>query len=80
MKFISSSPTPSDLQNKVSINKLEVMAGNILYLTHEIDQIKKLINQLIHDNQLQNQTDEYYGEAHPGRGLPLEDMAKDGST
>lgn len=60
MKFISSSPPTTDFQNKLQLKKLDVMAGNILYLTHEIDQIKKLISQLIHDNQLQTQVDEYF--------------------
>ncbi len=38
------------------------MAGNILYLTHEIDQIKKIVNAIQNSANLQKQVDEYFEE------------------
>lgn len=62
MKFISSSPSTTDLQNKVSVNKLEIMAGNILYLTHELDKVNKTVTQILNAINLQKQVDEYFDE------------------
>ncbi len=60
MKFDFSKSSTPDLQNKISINKLDIINSNLLYLTHEIDQIKVLLNQLINDTKLQTQVDEYF--------------------
>ncbi len=39
---------------------LTVLNQNILYLTHEIDDIKRLLNLLINDTKLQKQVDDFY--------------------
>ncbi len=38
------------------------MNGNILYLTHEIDQIKKIVVELRNAQNLQKQVDDYFEE------------------
>ncbi len=54
--------TPADLKNSIQVNKFEVMNGNILYLTHEIDQIKKIVVELRNAQNLQKQVDDYFEE------------------
>ncbi len=61
MKSIFKS-TPADLKNSIQVNKFEVMNGNILYLTHEIDQIKKIVVELRNAQNLQKQVDDYFEE------------------
>ncbi len=59
MKFIHLSPTPdfsSELQSQ-----LRIINGNILYMTREIDQIKKIVTTLSNTGNLQKQVDEYFG-------------------
>ncbi len=66
MKFISSSPTQApDLQNKITVSKLDIINSNILYLTHEIDQIKKIVASLEISKELQKQVDDYFEETSP---------------
>ncbi len=64
--------TPADLKIKLQSNKFDIINGNILYLTHEIDQIKKIVIALQNNQNLQKQVDDYFeedqgvsGEAHP---------------
>ncbi len=67
MLFDNLSPK-TDFSSKLTI-KLEIISGNILYITHEIDKIKKIVTKLELDSRLQKQIDEYYGgtgEAHLG--------------
>ena len=52
----------SDLQKIVSINKLEIINKNLLYLTHEVDKCVVLLNKLEHSSNLQRQVDEYFEE------------------
>ncbi len=59
MKHIFKSSEP-DLKNKISVNKLDIMAGNILYMTHEIDKIRSDLIKLARDLALTKQADEYY--------------------
>ncbi len=61
MKFISSSPTQApDLQNKITISKLDIINSNLLYLTHELDQVKKIVTTIYNSSKLQKQVDEYF--------------------
>ena len=62
MKFISSSPPTTDFQNKLILNKLEIMAGNILYLTHELDKTNKTVTEIKNSVNLQKQVDQYFEE------------------
>ncbi len=60
MKFINLSP-PTDFYLKFQSN-LEILMKNVLYITHEVDQIKKLVNSLNNSTNLQKQVDEYFTE------------------
>ncbi len=62
MNFDFSKSKTSDLQNKISINKLDIMAGNILYLTHELDKLNKNVLFILNNSKLQKQVDEYFDE------------------
>jgi len=59
LKFKS---TEADLKFKTQLNKLDIMAGNILYMTNEIDHIKKLLIEISHNMNLQKQVDDYFTE------------------
>ncbi len=59
LKFKSSEP---DLKFKTQINKLDIMAGNILYLTNEVDHIKKIVLEIKNSTNLQRQVDDYFDE------------------
>ncbi len=70
MKFINLSPH-EDFYLKFQ-SDLHILMQNVLYLTHEIDQIKKIVKELKNTNSLQKQVDDYFvdphgtGEAHLG--------------
>ncbi len=54
--------SPRDFKSKFQINKLDIMAKNILYLTHEVDKCVSLLQQLQTDKRLQKQVDEFFDE------------------
>ncbi len=62
LKFKSSEP---DLKFKTQVNKLDIINGNILYLTREIDDIKRILTELSTDKSLQKQVDDYFEETSP---------------
>ncbi len=62
LKFKS---TEADLKFKTQLNKLDIMAGNILYLTNEMDHVKKLIIEIKNSMNLQRQVDDYFEETSP---------------
>ncbi len=59
MLFDKLSPTTPDFISKIQ-SQLDIINGNILYLTHEIDQIKVLVKQSRHNDILQKQVDDFY--------------------
>ncbi len=59
LKFKSSEP---DLKFKTQMNKFDIMAGNILYMTNEIDEIKRIVTQIKNSINLQKQVDDYFEE------------------
>ncbi len=59
LKFKSSEP---DLKFKLHLNKLDIINKNLLYLTREVDDIKRLVKQLGTDKDLQTQVDKYFDE------------------
>ncbi len=67
MKNLFSSPTLplTDLQKFIQ-TKFDILNANILYITHQVDDIKLLINRVLMDGKLQSQVDDYFdeGEAH----------------
>ncbi len=44
---------------------LEVLQKNVLYVTHQVDYIRKEIRLLNHDKQLQDTVDKYFDETSP---------------
>ncbi len=62
MKFDFSKSTAADLQNKLQLNKLDIINKNILYITHVVDKISIIVNELKNSSNLQKQVDEYFDE------------------
>ncbi len=62
LKFKS---TPADLYLKSIKTELDLINGNVLYITHEIDQIKKIVIEMKNSSNLQKQVDEYFEETSP---------------
>jgi len=60
MKFDFSKSDKPDLQNKLSINKLDIINKNILYLTHEVDKCLIILKRIELDDKLQTQVEEFY--------------------
>ncbi len=54
LKFNRISP-PADFYSK-----LDILNKNVLYVTHEVDKIKKILEKLTIDNGLQAQVNEYF--------------------
>ncbi len=59
MLFDNLSPK-TDFSSKITIKKLDILMSNVLYITHEVDKIKKLVNKLLVDKDLQNTVDKYF--------------------
>ncbi len=55
------SPETFDYKNIDALQR--VMNSNILYITHEIDQIKKIVIQIVNAKNLQNQVDEFFEDS-----------------
>ncbi len=62
MKFDFSKSRTQDFRNKLQMDKFDIINGNILYITHEIDQIKKIVTELRNNQNLQKQVDDYFEE------------------
>ncbi len=56
LKFKS---TEADLKFNIQ-SELKIMGSNILYMTHEIDQIKKLVIEMKNSMSLQKQVDDFF--------------------
>ncbi len=61
MKFDFSKSIETDFRNKLQSN-LELINKNVLYLTYQVDFIRKWINEQVVDKGLQKQVDEYFEE------------------
>ncbi len=62
MKFDFSKSTDADFRNKLSIDKLDLLQKNVLYITYRVDSILKILRTLETDKGLQKQVDEYFEE------------------
>ncbi len=60
MKFINLSPT-EDFYLKFQ-SQLGILMKNVLYITHELDQVKKIVKTLERNNNLQKQVDDYFSK------------------
>ncbi len=58
MLFDKLSPK-TDFISKTQLD-FSVLNGNILYITHEVDKILKLVKKLEHDSKLQKQVNDYF--------------------
>ncbi len=54
-----------DLSKTLSINKLDLINKNILYVTHQTDKILEIVRSLQIDKHLQKQVDEYMQDREP---------------
>ncbi len=61
MKFMNLSPSGTDFYSKLQ-SQLRLINGNVLYLTREIDQVKKILMKLELDKGLQKQVDDYFDD------------------
>ncbi len=61
-KFIFKS-TEADLQKLFQLT--EINSKNILYITHQVDYIRKTVKELLDNKHLQSQVDEYFEETPP---------------
>ncbi len=67
MKNFIFKSTDADLQKMFQY--LETIRKNILYITHQVDYIRKIVNGLETDKGLQKQVDEYFDDgasSYPG--------------
>ncbi len=60
MKNFIFKSTEADLQKMFSY--LEVTSKNVLYLTHQVDYIRKTVKELLDNKHLQSQVDEYFDD------------------
>ncbi len=60
MKFDFSKSNDSDFRNKLQLNKLDLMQKNILYLTYQVDWIRKYLTEEQTNKGLQKQVDDYF--------------------
>ncbi len=64
MKFDFSKSIETDFRNKLQ-SQLDVLTSNVLYITHVVDKISNIVNELKTDKGLQKQVDEYFEETSP---------------
>ncbi len=60
MKFRNLSPTPTPDFSLKFQTQIDILMKNVLYMTHEIDQIKRLVTKINNSINLQKQVDEYF--------------------
>jgi len=65
LKFKSSEP---DLKFNIQ-SQIEILMKNVLYLTHEVDQIKRVVIEIRNSQRLQKQVDDYF-EDESSRNTP----------
>jgi len=63
MKNFIFKSTGADLQKMFQY--LEVQQKNILYMTHQLDFVRKTVLELKHDKDLQSTVDKYFEETSP---------------
>lgn len=52
--------SPETFNLKTLVSQVMVMNSNILYMTHEIDQIKKIVIKISNSQNSQKQVDDFY--------------------
>ncbi len=61
--MFNNSKSPETFNYKTLKIELNLINSNVLYITHEIDQIKKICIQILNSSQLQKQVDDYFEES-----------------
>ncbi len=82
MKFDFSKSSDPDFRNKLQ-SDINILMSNVLYITHVVDKIGIIVNELKNSQNLQKQVDEYFEEDEKPEEThepPLEDMAQDGNS
>ncbi len=59
MKFDFSKSIETDFRNKLQL-QLDILMKNVLYITHVVDKIAIIVNELKTDKGLQKQVDQYF--------------------
>ncbi len=59
MKFDFSKSIETDFRNKLQ-SQLDILMKNVLYITHVVDRIGIIVNELKIDKGLQKQVDQYF--------------------
>ncbi len=59
MKFDFSKSIETDFRNKLQ-SQLDILMKNVLYITHVVDRIAIIVNELKTDKGLQKQVDQYF--------------------
>ncbi len=57
--------SPETLNSKTITKYDKIINSNLLYITHEIDQIKKIVIAISNSQKLQHQVDEFFEEDNP---------------
>ncbi len=63
--MFNNSKSPETFNYKSMEIELKLINSNVLYITHEIDQIKKIVIQILNSSKLQRQVDDYFDETSP---------------
>ncbi len=75
MKNFIFKSTDADLQKMFQY--LDTLQKNVLYLTHQVDFIRKQISKLVTDKDLQTQVDEYFEQDPFGSAFKQSQKDKD---
>ncbi len=75
MKFDFSKSIDTDFRNKLQ-SQLDLINKNVLYLTYQVDYIRKWISVQVVDKGLQKQVDQYFSEDTP-ENIPEDDKEPD---
>ncbi len=63
MKFDFSKSIETDFRNKLQ-SQLDTLMSNVLYITHVVDRIAIIVNELKNSEHLQKQVDEYFDDSN----------------
>ncbi len=62
----------TDADFKKMFQLIETIQSNVLYSTHQLDYLKKQINELVHNKVLQQQVDKYFEDT--SKNIPEEEQ------
>ncbi len=74
MKFDFSKSIETDFRNKLQL-QLDILMKNVLYITHVVDRIGIIVNELKNSQNLQKQVDDYFED--DSKDIPDEKQDQD---